>query len=62
MFKLTESLKQFLVKKHPEIIGLVMLGHTELLTDEITAEYMEWCKTDEGKSYLEGGENYKEPS
>ena len=62
MFKLTESLKQFLVKKYPGIIGLVMLGHSELLTPEVRNEYLEWCKTDEGRSYLEGGENYKEPS
>ena len=62
MFKLTESLKQFLAKKHPEIIALLVMGHIELLTDEITEEYFEWCKTDEGKSYLEDGKNYKLPS
>lgn len=62
MFKLTESLRQFLAKKHPDIIALLVMGHTELLTDEITEEYFEWCKTDEGKSYLEGGKNYKLPS
>jgi hypothetical protein len=36
-----------------------MFGHTELLTDEMKKEYVEWCRTDEGKKYLEGGEEYE---
>jgi hypothetical protein len=37
-----------------------MFGHTELLTDEMVKDYLEWCKTDEGKQYLKGGSKYKE--
>ena len=35
-----------------------MFGHTELFTEEMQKEYIEWCKTDEGKQYLEGGSKY----
>lgn len=36
-----------------------MFGHTELFTEQMEQEYLDWCRTDEGKSYLEGGANYK---
>ena len=32
----------------------------ELFTDEMQKDYLEWCKTEEGKSYLVGGSNYRE--
>lgn len=61
MFKLTESLHQFLFKNYKDDYGLIILGHVELFTEEMQREYEEWCKTDEAKPYLEGGALYKEP-
>ena len=61
MFKLTESLKVWMFRNHPDILPLLMFGHIELFTKEMEHEYIEWCKTEEGKSYLKGGINYKEP-
>lgn len=58
MVEMTLSLRTFLFKFHKDIYTHLMFGHVELFTDEIQKEYIEWCKTDEGKSYLEGGSNY----
>ena len=60
MVKLTQSLQQWLWVNHRGKIGLIMMGHTELMTNEMWDEYIEWCKTEEGQSYLKGGSNYKE--
>ena len=60
MVRLTQSLQHWLWENHKDKFGLILFGHTELLTDEMWSEYIEWCKTDEGKSYLKGGSNYKE--
>ena len=60
MVKLTQSLQHWLFENHKDKIGLIMFGHTELLTDEMWADYIEWCKTEDGQSYLVGGSNYKE--
>lgn len=60
MVKLTQSLEHWLWENHKDKVALIMLGHTELLTDEMWAEYIEWCKTDEGKQYLVGGSKYKD--
>ena len=60
MVKLTQSLEYWLWENHKDIIHLIMLGHTELFTDEMQKEYIEWCKTDEGEQYLKGGSKYKE--
>ena len=60
MVKLTQSLRQWLWVNHRDKIGLIIMGHTELMTDEMWEEYVEWCKTEEGESYLKGGSNYKE--
>ena len=60
MVKLTQSLAQWLFDNHRAKLPLIMFGHTEELTDEMWAEYIEWCKTDEGKQYLKGGSKYKE--
>ena len=57
---MTESLKQFFWKFHRKELALVLMGHTELVT-EYWDEYTEWCLTDEGKQYLQGGSLYKEP-
>ena len=32
-----------------------MFGHVELFTEEMQKEYIAWCQTEEGKSYLKGG-------
>lgn len=61
MVKLTASLSKWLWDNHPETLSLVKFGHVEELTDEMVEEYLAWCKTDEGKSYLKGGVNYHEP-
>lgn len=58
MIILTQSLEHWLWENHKDIIHLIMLGHTELFTDEMKKEYIKWCKTDEGKQYLEGGSKY----
>ena len=60
MVRLTQSLLQYLWDNHREIIVPLTFGHLELLTDEIWNAYIEWCKTDEGMQYLEGGSKYKE--
>jgi hypothetical protein len=60
MVRLSQSLQHWLWENHKDKIGIIMLGHTELITDEMWAEYLKWCMTDEGKSYLEGGSNYKD--
>ena len=59
MVTLTQSLERWLLDNHKDKVALIMFGHTELLTDEMWAEYIEWCKTDEGKKYLKGGSEYK---
>ncbi len=60
MVEMTQSFEHWMLENHKDIIGLVFLGHTELVTDEMYQEYLDWCKTEEGMSYLKGGENYKE--
>lgn len=60
MVKFTQSLEQWLWVNHRDKIGPIAMGHTELMTDEMTIEYLNWCRTKEGQSYLEGGSNYKE--
>ena len=60
MVQLTQSLRKWLWDNHRDIIGLIMFGHIELFTEEMHEEYIEWCKTDEGRSYLKGGANYVE--
>lgn len=58
MIVLTQSLEQWLFENHREKLPLIMLGHLELFTDEMQSQYIEWCKTDEGKQYLKGGSKY----
>lgn len=60
MVQLTQSLTKWLFDNHKKLLPLIMFGHIELFTDEMQQQYLEWCKTDEGRSYLKGGENYKE--
>jgi len=61
MFRLTESLKQWLFANHPDLLPLIMLGHKELFTSKMDSEYRAWCQTDDGKQYLVGGSKYKDP-
>lgn len=58
MVILTQSLEHWLFENHKEKMPLIMFGHTELFTEEMQKEYIEWCKTEEGKQYLEGGSKY----
>lgn len=60
MVKLTQSLDYWLYENHRDIYSLVLLGHVELITDEMAKNYLEWCKTEEGRQYLRGGSKYKE--
>ena len=60
MIKLTQSLSEFLFRKDAQLLSLIMFGHTELLTQELYNEYLEWCKTEDGKQYLKGGSKYRE--
>jgi len=58
--KLTASLHRYLWLFHRNEYALVWaFGHTELL-EEWWDDYLRWCDTDEGRSYLRGGENYRE--
>ncbi len=58
MVKLTQSLEKWLFDNHRALLPLIMLGHVEFMTDEMWKEYVEWCKTDEGRQYLKGGSKY----
>ena len=58
MVILTQSLEHWLFENYRYELGLIMFGHLELFTEEMKKEYLEWCKTDEGKQYLEGGSKY----
>ncbi len=60
MYKLTASLEHWLWEYDKKLVPLVMLGHGELITEEMWNEYIEWCRTDEGREYLEGGSKYRE--
>lgn len=60
MVKLTCSMRKWLWDNHRGLIPQLMFGHIELFTPEMEKEYIAWLQTDEGKSYLKGGENYKE--
>ncbi|MBO5969006.1 MAG: hypothetical protein J6S14_10980 [Clostridia bacterium] len=58
MATMTQSFEVWLFTYHRDLFVPLLFGHTELLTDELQKEYIEWCKTDEGKQYLEGGSKY----
>lgn len=60
MIELTKSLRHWLWENHRDILPLIMFGHTELLTEEMWEAYIEWCKTEDGKQYLEGGSKYND--
>lgn len=60
MYKLTQSLYHWLWENHRDKIVLIMFGHVELFTPEMQRQYLEWCKTEEGRQYLKGGSKYVE--
>lgn len=55
---MTQSMEVWLFTYHKEKMALIMFGHLELFTDEMAKEYIEWCRTEEGRQYLEGGSKY----
>ena len=57
MVEMTQSLKRYMWEFHRKEYALVLFGHTEIV-DEYWDDYISWCRTDEGRSYLEGGINY----
>lgn len=52
MVTFTKSFGQWIFRFHKDIAVLLMFGHTELLTDELWKEYIEWCQSDEGRQFL----------
>ena len=63
MIKITCSLAHWMFKNgYQKELALLYFGHMEVFTPEMERSYLEWCKTDEGKSYLQGGANYQEPA
>lgn len=58
MVIMTQSMEEWLWKFHRDKIWLISFGHLELVTDEMAKEYIEWCQSDEGRQYLEGGSKY----
>jgi len=60
MIRLTQSLAHWLMENHMDKLPLIMFGHIELMTDEMSRDYLAWCATDEGKQYLKGGSKYRE--
>ena len=60
MVRLTLSLRHWVLENSPKELPLIMFGHTELFTEEMQKEYLEWCQTEEGKKYLKGGSEYRE--
>ena len=58
MVRMTQSLEHWLFENHKEKFALIMFGHLELFSKEMQEEYLNWCLTDEGKQYLNGGNKY----
>lgn len=60
MVKFTQSMAMFLWTFYRDKIALIGFGHLELFTEEMAAEYREWCLNGEGKEYLKGGSKFDE--
>lgn len=60
MVTLTQSMYMWLYTYHRDILVLVTMGHTELVTKDMLGAYLDWCKTEEGRQYMKGGSKYKE--
>lgn len=54
----TQSMEAWLVMYHFDLFVPIVFGHLELFTDEMAKEYIEWCRTEEGRQYLHGGSKY----
>lgn len=57
---LTQSMEAWLVMYHFDLFVPIVFGHLELFTEEMSQEYVEWCKTEQGRQYLKGGSKYDE--
>lgn len=55
MVTMTRSFSVWCMKYHRELYTPLMFGHSELLTEELYQEYLDWVQTEEGQQYLEGG-------
>ena len=60
MIVFMKSFKTWLASIHPELVVPIMFGHVELMTDDLYREYRNWCKTEEVRRYLKGGDLYEE--
>ena len=58
MVKFTQSFAVWLFTYHRDKYVPISFGHLEELTEEMSKEYIEWCKTEEGAQYLKGGSKY----
>ena len=45
MLHLTQSMQEFLLRKHTDLLAPLIMGHIELYTEEIAAEYNTWVMT-----------------
>ena len=55
---LTQSMEIWLATYHRDKFVPIMFGHLEVFTEEMAREYAEWCLTEEGRQYLQGGSKY----
>lgn len=58
MVQMTQSFEHWLFENHKDKFALILMGHIELLTEEMCEDYLMWCQTDDGKQYLKGGSKY----
>lgn len=58
MVTMTQSMEAWLWKYHRDLFVPLGFGHLELFTEELAQEYAEWCLTEEGRQYLQGGSKY----
>jgi hypothetical protein len=48
----------WLATYHRDKFVPIMFGYLEVFTEEMAREYAEWCLTEEGRQYLQGGSKY----
>lgn len=54
----TQSMEVWLFAYHRDLAVPLMFGHLELFTEEMAEEYVDWCRSEEGRQYLHGGSKY----
>lgn len=54
MISLTPSLVVWLKKYHKDLLPDAFLGNTEVLTNEMIRDYLEWCRSEEGHEVIHG--------